>query len=97
MQQLLTVLSSSDGIPLFLTTIKTIVAVLTEKTLTETENFNIQSGAQNVLFFMGLGTNTRNVAVKVSNGTSSNTIYSGNVQFDLNLTSYDSTNIYHSR
>jgi hypothetical protein len=64
------------------------------KTLTETENFNIQTGAQNVLLFMGLGTNTRNVAVKVSNGTSSNTIYNGNVQFDLNLTSYDSTNIF---
>jgi hypothetical protein len=64
------------------------------KTLTETENFNIQTGAQNVLLFMGLGTNTRNVAVKVSNGTSSNTIYNGNVQFDLNLTNYDSTNIF---
>ena len=62
--------------------------------MTETENFNIQTGAQNVLLFMGLGTNTRNVAVKVSNGTSSNTIYNGNVQFDLNLTSYDSTNIF---
>ena len=64
------------------------------KTLTETENFNIQTGAQNVLLFMGLGTNTRNVAVKVSNGTSSNIIYNGNIQFDLNLTSYDSTNIF---
>ncbi len=62
-----------------------------DKTLTESENFNILTGAQNVFLFFGLGTNTRNVLVKISNGTSSATIYNGPPQYDLNLTNYDSS------
>ncbi len=61
------------------------------KTLNESENFNILTGAQNVFLFFGLGTNTRNVLVKISNGTSSATIYNGPPQYDLNLTNYDNS------
>ena len=61
------------------------------KTLTESKNFNILTGAQNVFLFMGLGTNTRNVLVKISNGTASTNVYNGPVQFDLNLTNYDNS------
>lgn len=64
------------------------------KTLTESKKFNIDPGAENALLFMGLGLNTRNVAVTVSNGTASNTIYNGPPEYVLNLTNYDTSNIF---
>jgi hypothetical protein len=67
----------------------------TGNTQTQSETFRIESGAENAYLFMGMGLDTRNVQVTVTNASgSSATIYNGASLFSLNLEEYDSTNIF---
>lgn len=59
------------------------------KSLTESEPFKIDSGAQNAYLFVGAGLDTRNILVKCSNGTASNMLYNGSVPYMLDLASLD--------
>ncbi len=64
------------------------------KTLTQSRDFHIDSGALNVMLFLGTGLDTRSITLKCNNSTASETLYSGPVPYSLNLTSYDSNNIF---
>ncbi|TMS40321.1 MAG: hypothetical protein FGO69_11265 [Methanobacterium sp.] len=62
----------------------------TGNTLTQSKPFTIESGAENVYLFMGVGLDTRSVRVRVNNSE----IYNGPPQYALNLEEYDTNNIF---
>jgi len=62
----------------------------TDNTYTQTKPFTIESGAENVYLFMGVGLDTRSVRVRVNNSE----IYNGPPQYALNLEEYDTNNIF---
>jgi hypothetical protein len=64
------------------------------QSLTESRDFHIGYGALNTMLFLGTGLDTRSITVKCNNSTASETLYSGNVPYTLNLSSYDSNNIF---
>lgn len=62
----------------------------TGDTYTQTKPFTIESGAENVYLFMGVGLDTRSVRVRVNNSE----IYNGPPQYALNLEEYDTNDIF---
>lgn len=67
----------------------------TSDTQTQTKSFSIDQGAENAYLFMGVGLDTKNVQVTVTNSSgNSATIYNGPSAFALNLEDYDNTNIF---
>jgi hypothetical protein len=66
----------------------------TGNTQTQSKTFRIDSGAENAYLFMGLGLDTRNVQITVTNSSGNSAqIYNGPSVFSLNLEDYDNTNI----
>lgn len=69
----------------------------TGNTQTQSKTFRVESGAENAYLFMGVGLDTRNVQVTVTNSSgNSATIYNGPSIFALAMEDYDSTNIISS-
>lgn len=67
----------------------------TGNTQSQSKTFGIESGAENAYLFMGVGLDTRNVQVTVTNNSgNSATIYNGASVFSLNMEEYDTTNIF---
>ncbi len=56
---------------------------------TQSKPFTIESGAENVYLFMGVGLDTRSVRVRVNNTP----LYDGPPQYALNLEEYDTNNV----
>jgi hypothetical protein len=64
-------------------------------TQTQSKSFSIDQGGQNAYLFMGVGLDTRNVAVTVRNSSGSSAqIYSGPSTYALNMSQYDTTSIF---
>lgn len=67
----------------------------TGNTQTQSKSFQVESGAENTYLFMGVGLDTRNVQVTVTNSSgNSATIYNGPSVFSLNMEEYDTGNIF---
>lgn len=67
----------------------------TGSTYAQTKTFSIDSGAEYAYLFMGVGLDTRNVAVTVTNASGNSAqIYNGASSYVLDLAPYDTTSIF---